>query len=117
MLNIDILPYTNNTTLFISFLIFIYLLDDLSYLFQTSNVSVYKQMWEFMEATSQTAFVNGNLEGWNKVLEGKGEYAFLLESTSNDYRNQQKPCKTMKVGHNLNQYGIGIATKQGSELR
>ncbi|XP_076118195.1 glutamate receptor 3-like isoform X1 [Mytilus galloprovincialis] len=84
--------------------------------FSTSNVSVYKQMWEFMEATSQTAFVNGNLEGWNKVLEGKGEYAFLLESTSNDYRNQQKPCKTMKVGHNLNQYGIGIATKQGSEL-
>lgn len=74
-------------------------------------------MWEFMEATSQTAFVNGNLDGWNKVLAGKGEYAFLLESTSNDYRNQQKPCKTMKVGHNLNQYGIGIATKQGSELR
>jgi len=46
-----------------------------------------------------------------------GKYAFLMESTTNDYKNQQLPCDTMKVGGNLDSKGYGIATPRGSDLR
>ena len=47
----------------------------------------------------------------------KGRYAFLTESTTNDYINQRKPCDTMKVGSNLDSKGYGIGTPLGSDLR
>jgi len=46
-----------------------------------------------------------------------GKYAFLLESTMNEYYNQRKPCNTMMVGDNLDSKGYGIATPIGSPLR
>jgi len=52
-----------------------------------------------------------------KVRQSKGKYAFLLESTMNDYYNQKKPCNTMNVGDNLDSKGYGIATPIGSDLR
>ena len=74
-------------------------------------------MYEVMKTTIPPPFVETNDEGWKRVLDGKEEYAFLLESTVNEYLNQQKPCKTMKVGNNLNQNGYGIATRKGSAIR
>ncbi|MEQ2201725.1 Glutamate receptor 1, partial [Xenoophorus captivus] len=47
----------------------------------------------------------------------KGKYAYLLESTMNEYIEQRKPCDTMKVGGNLDSKGYGIATPKGSPLR
>ena len=47
----------------------------------------------------------------------KGRYAFLTESTTNDYINQRVPCDTMKVGNNLDSKGYGIGTPLGSDLR
>jgi len=44
-------------------------------------------------------------------------YAFLLESTMNDYYNQRKPCNTMKIGANLDSKGYGIGTPLNSPLR
>ena len=52
-----------------------------------------------------------------RVRNSKGRYAFLLESTMNEYFNQRKPCNTMKVGDNLDSKGYGIATPIGSDLR
>lgn len=84
---------------------------------QNSIVPTYKKMYQFVERTVPSPTVNSNKKGWEKVKESKGEYAFLLESTTNEYYNQQKPCNTMKVGDNLNQNGYGIATRKGSPLR
>ena len=56
-------------------------------------------------------------EGVQRVRNSKGRYAFLLESTMNEYYNQRKPCNTMKVGDNLDSKGYGIATPIGSDLR
>ena len=36
-----------------------------------------------------------------QVMESKGKYAFLIESTTNEYTNERLPCNTMKVGMNL----------------
>jgi len=46
-----------------------------------------------------------------------GKYAFLMESTTNDYKNQQLPCDTMKVGGNLDSKGYGIATPRRRQPR
>ena len=56
-------------------------------------------------------------DGVDRVRNSKGRYAFLLESTMNEYYNQRKPCNTMKVGDNLDSKGYGIATPIGSDLR
>ena len=43
-------------------------------------------------------------------------YAFLLESTMNEYHNQQQPCNTRQIGNTLNSKNYGIATPSGSFL-
>ena len=53
----------------------------------------------------------------NKIRDSKGKYAFLLESSVNEYLNERKECDTMKVGENLDSKGYGIATPIRSELK
>ena len=70
-----------------------------------------------MEQAQPGVFVKTTEEGVQRVRGSKGKYAFLLESTMNDYYNQRKPCNTMKVGGNLDAKGYGVATPIGSDLR
>ncbi|VDM19527.1 unnamed protein product [Wuchereria bancrofti] len=98
--------------------------------FKESAVPIYKKMWSFMydtytqqlraqqhPNTSDTVMANTYAEGIDKVRRSKGQYAFLLEETANEYENTRKPCDTMKVGANLNSLGYGVATKIGNSLR
>ena len=84
--------------------------------FQTSNIPTYEKMWNFM-TNEPGVFVKTTEDGISKVRNSKGKYAFLLESSMNDYYNQRKPCDTMKVGDNLDSKGYGVATYIGSDLR
>jgi hypothetical protein len=74
-------------------------------------------MWAFMSKAEPKVFVNDTETGVKRVRDSKGKYAFLLESTMNDYYNQRKPCNTMKVGDNLDSKGYGIATPIHSDIR
>jgi len=74
-------------------------------------------MWRFMNSWGPEVFVKSNLEGLQKVRNSSGKYAYLLESSVNEYLNERKPCNTIKVGHNLDSKGYGIATPINSELR
>ena len=74
-------------------------------------------MWAFMSTTEPSVFVKSNEEGVGRVRAENGKYAFLAESTTIDYMNQQTPCDTMKVGGNLDSKGYGVATPLGSDLR
>jgi len=69
-------------------------------------------MWNFMEH-NQEVFVNSTKEGLQKVLQGN--YAFLLESTMNEYATQRN-CDLMQVGGLLDAKGYGIATPRGPTL-
>jgi hypothetical protein len=71
-------------------------------------------MWAFMTTTGRSAFVSSIEEGVRRVWQGK--YAFLIESTTNDYMNQRQPCDTMKIGSNLDSKGYGIAMPLTSDL-
>jgi ionotropic glutamate receptor len=51
------------------------------------------------------------------LRDSRGKYAFLLESSINEYLNEREPCDTMKVGSNLDSKGYGVATPIGSELK
>lgn len=70
-----------------------------------------------MRSAEPSVFVKTTEEGMNRVRKSKGKYAYLLESTMNEYIEQRKPCDTMKVGGNLDSKGYGIATPKGSALR
>lgn len=67
--------------------------------------------------SNPSVYVDSSEDGWKKVISERGKYAFLLESSSNNYFNQRKPCKTMKVGRNLDRKGYGIGMSKEFELR
>uniref|UniRef100_A0AAQ6I9T4 Glutamate receptor n=1 Tax=Anabas testudineus TaxID=64144 RepID=A0AAQ6I9T4_ANATE len=85
--------------------------------FRRSKIAVFEKMWSYMKAADPSVFVRTTDEGVMRVRKSKGKYAYLLESTMNEYIEQRKPCDTMKVGGNLDSKGYGIATPKGSPLR
>uniref|UniRef100_A0A8C7D9K6 Glutamate receptor n=1 Tax=Oncorhynchus kisutch TaxID=8019 RepID=A0A8C7D9K6_ONCKI len=85
--------------------------------FRRSKIAVFEKMWSYMKSADPSVFVKTTDEGVVRVRKSKGRYAYLLESTMNEYIEQRKPCDTMKVGGNLDSKGYGIATPKGSALR
>uniref|UniRef100_A0A4W5Q6X6 Ionotropic glutamate receptor C-terminal domain-containing protein n=1 Tax=Hucho hucho TaxID=62062 RepID=A0A4W5Q6X6_9TELE len=84
---------------------------------QRSKIAVYEKMWSYMKSAEPSVFVKTTPDGVARVRKSKGKFAFLLESTMNEYIEQRKPCDTMKVGGNLDSKGYGVATPKGSALR
>uniref|UniRef100_A0A4W3HZ95 Glutamate receptor, ionotropic, AMPA 2b n=1 Tax=Callorhinchus milii TaxID=7868 RepID=A0A4W3HZ95_CALMI len=85
--------------------------------FRRSKIALFEKMWAYMKSAEPSVFVKTTAEGVARVRKSKGKYAYLLESTMNEYIEQRKPCDTMKVGGNLDSKGYGIATPKGSSLR
>lgn len=82
--------------------------------FRYSNYSTYKRMWTVMESARPSVFTEDNDKGVERVL--KGNYAFLMESTSIEYRVERN-CELTKIGANLDSKGYGIALPTGSPYR
>ena len=73
-------------------------------------------MWAYMTSKTPSVFTDKIQDGITRVRDSNGKYAFLVESSTNDYINNRLPCDTMKVGSNLDSKGFGIATPAGSDL-
>ncbi|KAL8574338.1 hypothetical protein ACOMHN_059134 [Nucella lapillus] len=84
--------------------------------FNQTTVSLYQRMWSFM-TSQKNVFVQTNTDGIQKVRQSHSKYAFLIESTTNEYHNNRQPCDTIKVGSNLDSKGYGVATPMGSDIR
>uniref|UniRef100_A0A8C2HVK4 Glutamate receptor n=1 Tax=Cyprinus carpio TaxID=7962 RepID=A0A8C2HVK4_CYPCA len=82
--------------------------------FRRSKIAVYEKMWSYMKSAEPSVFAKTTPDGVARVRKSKGKFAFLLESTMNEYIEQRKPCDTMKVGGNLDSKGYGVATPKGS---
>lgn len=65
-------------------------------------------MWSFMESARPSVFTSSNVEGVERVIKGKGSYAFLMESTSIEYVIERN-CDLTQVGGLLDSKGYGIA--------
>ena len=67
-----------------------------------------------MEAARPSVFENSTAEGLERVK--RGSYAYLLESTMNEYFTQ-RDCTLMQVGGLLDSKGYGIGTPRGEETK
>ncbi|XP_061557751.1 glutamate receptor 1-like isoform X1 [Phycodurus eques] len=85
--------------------------------FRRSKIGVFEKMWSYMRGADPSVFVKNTDEGVSRVRKSKGKYAYLLESSMNEYIEQRAPCDTIKVGGNLDSKGYGVATPKGSSLR
>ncbi|XP_045449891.1 glutamate receptor ionotropic, kainate 2 [Melitaea cinxia] len=84
--------------------------------FRDSNFSTYQRMWSFMESARPTVFTSSNKEGEERVMRGKGAYAYLMESTTIEYVVERN-CELTQVGGMLDSKGYGIAMPPNSPYR
>lgn len=82
--------------------------------FQRSNYTTYARMWSFMESRRAETLLDSNGKGVERVK--KGDFAFLMESTTIEY-TVERNCDLSQVGSLLDQKGYGIATQQDSPYR
>lgn len=82
---------------------------------QNSNFSDYQRMWDYMQKAKPSVFPANNQEGVERVTKGKGQYAFLMESTSIEYQ-AARVCNLRQVGGLLDSKGYGIALPRSESL-
>jgi hypothetical protein len=70
-------------------------------------------MWNFM-SSNPDVFVKSTEEGIERVK--KGGYAYLVESTTNEYV-RQRDCELMQVGGLIDTKGYGIGTPTGNKQK
>ncbi|XP_069497037.1 glutamate receptor ionotropic, kainate 5 isoform X3 [Ambystoma mexicanum] len=82
--------------------------------FQNSRYQTYQRMWNYMQSKQPSVFVKSTEEGIARVLNSK--YAFLLESTMNEYHRRLN-CNLTQIGGLLDTKGYGIGLPLGSPFR
>ncbi|XP_005988151.1 glutamate receptor ionotropic, kainate 4 isoform X1 [Latimeria chalumnae] len=82
--------------------------------FQNSRYQTYQRMWNYMYSKQPSVFVKSTEEGIARVL--NSNYAFLLESTMNEYYRQRN-CNLTQIGGLLDTKGYGIGMPIGSVYR
>ncbi|XP_071847212.1 glutamate receptor 2-like [Apostichopus japonicus] len=83
-------------------------------LFEQSEIPLYRDMFTYMQAHTEN-YKDSNEDGIAEVRRRNGKYAFLLESTINEYESQQKPCDTIMVPQHLDSKSYGIGISRGYE--
>ncbi|PIO22377.1 hypothetical protein AB205_0193930, partial [Aquarana catesbeiana] len=73
--------------------------------FQNSRYQTYQRMWNYMNSKQPSVFVKSTEEGIARVLNSR--YAFLLESTMNEYHRRLN-CNLTQIGGLLDTKGYGI---------
>ncbi|KAL0172349.1 hypothetical protein M9458_032660, partial [Cirrhinus mrigala] len=70
-----------------------------------SRYQTYQRMWNYMYSKQPSVFVKSTEEGIARVVNSK--YAFLLESTMNEYHRSLN-CNLTQIGGLLDTKGYGI---------
>ncbi|XP_076280538.1 glutamate receptor ionotropic, kainate 2 [Lasioglossum baleicum] len=83
--------------------------------FRDSNYSTYQRMYTAMMEARPSVFTKTNDEGVERVAK-KRDYAFLMESTTIEYR-MERNCQLTKVGGLIDNKGYGIALPRNSPYR
>uniref|UniRef100_A0A2K5JU89 Glutamate receptor n=1 Tax=Colobus angolensis palliatus TaxID=336983 RepID=A0A2K5JU89_COLAP len=81
---------------------------------QNSRYQTYQRMWNYMQSKQPSVFVKSTEEGIARVLNSR--YAFLLESTMNEYHRRLN-CNLTQIGGLLDTKGYGIGMPLGSPFR
>eukprot|EP00063_Salmo_salar_P082249 XP_014057084.1 PREDICTED: glutamate receptor ionotropic, kainate 5-like [Salmo salar] len=78
--------------------------------FMNSRYQTYQRMWNYMHSKQPSVFVKSTEEGIARVVNSK--YAFLLESTMNEYYRKLN-CNLTQIGGLLDTKGYGIGMPLG----
>ncbi|KAJ3609644.1 hypothetical protein NHX12_024160 [Muraenolepis orangiensis] len=79
-----------------------------------STMTFFMRMWNFMHSKQPSVFVKSTEEGIARVVNSK--YAFLMESTMNEYYRGLN-CNLTQIGGLLDTKGYGIGMTLGSPYR
>ncbi|XP_061803302.1 glutamate receptor ionotropic, kainate 5 isoform X3 [Nerophis lumbriciformis] len=82
--------------------------------FMNSRYQTYQRMWNYMYSKQPSVFVKSTEEGIARVVNSK--YAFLMESTMNEYHRGLN-CNLTQIGGLLDTKGYGIGMPLGSPFR
>ncbi|KAF3692117.1 Glutamate receptor ionotropic, kainate 5 [Channa argus] len=82
--------------------------------FMNSRYQTYQRMWNYMYSKQPSVFVKSTEEGIARVINSK--YAFLMESTMNEYHRGLN-CNLTQIGGLLDTKGYGIGMPLGSPFR
>uniref|UniRef100_A0A8C7RV02 Glutamate receptor n=1 Tax=Oncorhynchus mykiss TaxID=8022 RepID=A0A8C7RV02_ONCMY len=82
--------------------------------FMNSRYQTYQRMWNYMHSKQPSVFVKSTEEGIARVVNSK--YAFLLESTMNEYHRRLN-CNLTQIGGLLDTKGYGIGMPLGSPFK
>uniref|UniRef100_A0A3B3ZHH3 Glutamate receptor n=1 Tax=Periophthalmus magnuspinnatus TaxID=409849 RepID=A0A3B3ZHH3_9GOBI len=82
--------------------------------FMNSRYQTYQRMWNYMYSKQPSVFVKSTEEGIARVLNSK--YAFLMESTMNEYYRSTN-CNLTQIGGLLDTKGYGIGMPLGCPYR
>ncbi|XP_056457616.1 glutamate receptor ionotropic, kainate 5 isoform X1 [Gadus chalcogrammus] len=82
--------------------------------FMNSRYQTYQRMWNYMHSKQPSVFVKSTEEGIARVVNSK--YAFLMESTMNEYQRGRN-CNLTQIGGLLDTKGYGIGMPLGSPFR
>ncbi|XP_029370779.1 glutamate receptor ionotropic, kainate 5-like [Echeneis naucrates] len=82
--------------------------------FMNSRYQTYQRMWNYMYSKQPSVFVKSTEEGIARVINSK--YAFLMESTMNEYYRSLN-CNLTQIGGLLDTKGYGIGMPLGSPYR
>lgn len=78
---------------------------------QNSRYQTYQRMWNYMNSKQPSVFVKSTEEGIARVVNSK--YAFLMESTMNEYHRGLN-CNLTQIGGLLDTKGYGIGMPLGN---
>ncbi|KAK2579609.1 hypothetical protein KPH14_010900 [Odynerus spinipes] len=84
--------------------------------FRDSNYSTYQRMWATMAEARPSVFTVTNDEGVERVVKEKRQYAFLMESTTIEYK-MERNCDLQQIGSLIDNKGYGIALPRNSPYR
>ncbi|XP_072304425.1 glutamate receptor ionotropic, kainate 5-like [Eucyclogobius newberryi] len=82
--------------------------------FMNSRYQTYQRMWNYMYSKQPSVFVKSTEDGIARVLNSR--YAFLMESTMNEYYRNTN-CNLTQIGGLLDTKGYGIGMPLGSPFR
>ncbi|XP_001968234.3 glutamate receptor ionotropic, kainate 3 [Drosophila erecta] len=81
-----------------------------------SNETVYRLAFNLMNNDDPSAYTKDNLEGVDRVRKNRGDYMFLMETTTLEYHREQN-CDLRSVGEKFGEKHYAIAVPFGAEYR
>ncbi|XP_054154145.1 glutamate receptor ionotropic, kainate 2-like [Oppia nitens] len=83
--------------------------------FAESKIPTHQRMWAFMK-NNPSVFTKSNRDGIERVQKSNGNYAYLMESASIEYKIE-RDCNLTQIGGLLDTKGYGIASPKDSPYR